>query len=555
MSVCSINQWQLTAPVTLTLCLCVGVILLARWVSRQQVFPGRNSFVLLQLTVLWWMGAAALEMAAEVPGCKVFWAQMAWPGIVGVPTFWAVFLWQYVNSHQQALRAGNIALLLVGPLLIWLLALSNPLHQLFYGPATQPISAEQGAPIQYDHGVLFMAAAVYVYALMLFCLWVVLRAAWFSEGVHRRHYLAFVMVTCVPWVANISYVVFGVTLFGFDPTPFCFAFTVVAFAWLILGVRLFDLLPVARHLLVEVLPDPVLVVDGHGRVVEANPAALQLAGLHGAWKGLPLQHWPVFGEPLCQAMGAAGEPLAQLELACAEAFFEVRLRNIERPGKGGMQRLGQMIYLRDVTARHQSEVNLAAALALSEERLSTISELHEQLREQALHDPLTGLYNRRYLAEFFEREQSRALRDRLPLALALIDLDHFKQLNDSHGHLVGDEVLRAVARHLEMNLRSTDAVFRIGGEEFLLILPGVDAAEASQRVESLREQLASVRLPTRAGPLQVTLSAGLALWPQHGHALDELLQAADAALYQAKHAGRNRVQIAPYDTSRPAAEL
>lgn len=146
---------------------------------------------------------------------------MAWPGIVGVPTFWAVFLWQYVNSHQQALRAGNIALLLVGPLLIWLLALSNPLHQLFYGPATQPISARQGAPIQYDHGVLFMAAAVYAYALMLFCLWVVLRAAWFSEGVHRRHYLAFVMVTCVPWVANINYVVFSVTLFGFDPTPFC----------------------------------------------------------------------------------------------------------------------------------------------------------------------------------------------------------------------------------------------------------------------------------------------------------------------------------------------
>ncbi len=555
MSVCSVNQWAISAPVILTLCLCVGVVLLARWVSRQRIFPGRNSFVLLHLTVLWWMGAAALEMAAEVPGCKVFWAQMAWPGIVGVPTFWAVFLWQYVNSSQQALRAGSIALLLIGPLLIWLLALSNPLHQLFYGPATQPISAEQGAPIRYDHGVLFMAAAVYVYALMLFCLWVVLRAAWLSEGVHRRHYLAFVLVTCVPWVANIGYVVFGFTLFGFDPTPFCFAFTLAAFTWLIRDVRLFDLLPVARHLLVEVLPDPMLVVDGLGRVVEANPAARQLAGLHGAWKGLPLQHWPVFGEPLYQALGGAGESLTQLDLACGEAFFEVRLRNIERPVRGGMQRLGQMIYLRDVTARHQSEVNLAAALALSEERLSTISELHEQLREQALHDPLTGLYNRRYLGEFFEREQSRALRDRLPLALALIDLDHFKQLNDSHGHLAGDEVLRAVAQHLEMNLRSTDAVFRIGGEEFLLILPGVDAAEATQRVESLREQLASVRLPTRAGALQVTLSAGLALWPEHGHALDELLQAADAALYEAKHAGRNRVQTASCDTSRPAAEL
>ena len=202
-----------------------------------------------------------------------------------------------------------------------------------------------------------------------------------------------------------------------------------------------------------------------------------------------------------------------------------------------------MLYLRDVTQRYLSELQLAEALSLSEERLQTISALHAQLSEQALHDPLTGLFNRRYLIDFFQREQARALRERTSLAVVMIDLDHFKQLNDTHGHLVGDEVLQAVAQHLQDNLRGTDAVFRIGGEEFLLILPGVELPEAVSRVDCLREQLTASELPTRAGIMNVTLSAGVALWPSHGHALEELMQAADRALYQAKRDGRDRVHV------------
>ena len=101
-----------------------------------------------------------------------------------------------------------------------------------------------------------------------------------------------------------------------------------------------------------------------------------------------------------------------------------------------------------------------------------------------------------------------------------------------------------MAQHLLDNLRSTDAVFRIGGEEFLLILPGLDAAGATSRMESLRAQLAQIGQPTRIGALPVTLSAGIALWPNHGEGLDGLLQAADVALYTAKRNGRNRVQLA-----------
>lgn len=539
---CVASGWSLSPPVLLTLLVCFGVMMLAHWVTRQRDFPGRDSFILLHLASLWWMGAAALEMSFLGADCKMFWASMAWPGIVATPTFWAVFLWQYVNSMRAPLPRKGILGLSVVPLLVWGLALSNPWHGLFYGAGSAPIDDSLGAPVRYEHGPLFYAAAVYVYLFMAFCMGVVTRAAALSQGLHRRHYLAFVLVTAVPWVANVGYVGFGWTLFGFDPTPFSFAFTLVAFSWLIVGVRLFDLLPVARHLLLEALLDPVLVVDPSRRVIEANPAALKLAGLQQGWQGRELKQWPVFGADLqALLLEHAGEHDRPLTLTSAARYYEVRLRAIERATRHGPALLGHMIYVRDVTQRHLSELKLAEALALSEERLRTISSLHEQLREQALCDPLTGLYNRRYLDEFFERELARVQRENLPLAVALIDLDHFKRLNDECGHLVGDDVLKAVAQHLLDNLRSTDAVFRIGGEEFLLILPGADPDEASARLQSICSQLAAREIATRGGDQRVTLSAGLAYWPQQGQALDELLHAADAALYQAKRTGRNRV--------------
>ena len=535
----------MSVPVLFTLVVCIGVVMLAHWVTRQRSFPGRDSFFLLHMASFWWLVAASLEMAAQGADCKVFWAAMAWPGIVGLPTFWAVFLWQYVNSERKPLPLSQVAVFAAVPLMVWALALSNPWHGLFYTPDTAPASDLPGAPINYRHGPLFYATAIYEYAFVLFCLAIVIKAAVVSQGVHRRHYLGFVVVTLLPWTANLSYVFWDVQLFGFDPTPFCFAFTLLAFSWLIVGVRLFDLLPVARHLLLQELLDPVLVVDTQQRVLEANPAACRLAGLSGPGQGqgIPLDEWPVYGTALEVLMEqpAIGGHDRLLSLENPPRYYEVTCRAIERDTRNGTSVLGQMLYLRDVTQRLLSERKLAEALAVSEDRLRTISSLHERLQEQALRDPLTGLYNRRYLEEYFDRELARVQREKKPLALALIDLDHFKALNDAHGHLVGDDVLVLVSQLLSDSLRSTDAVFRIGGEEFLLVLPGVAPQEAQQRLELICLQLAATPVPTRNGPQTVTLSAGIACWPAQAEFLDDLLQIADAALYQAKRNGRNRV--------------
>ena len=157
-------------------------------------------------------------------------------------------------------------------------------------------------------------------------------------------------------------------------------------------------------------------------------------------------------------------------------------------------------------------------------------ELLGQVQEMARRDPLTGLPNRRALEEQLPQVMARARRGESPLSLAILDIDHFKQYNDTHGHLAGDEVLRACARAWDSALRGEDTIARVGGEEFLVLLPDTDGEQAAEIIERLRGKT----------PLGQTCSAGLALW-DCGETIDDLLRRADEALYLAKAGGRNQL--------------
>ena len=161
------------------------------------------------------------------------------------------------------------------------------------------------------------------------------------------------------------------------------------------------------------------------------------------------------------------------------------------------------------------------------------------LREQTLRDPLTALYNRRFMYDHLQRELIRAARVPEPLALIMIDLDHFKRLNDTQGHVVGDRVLMEIGGLLKRHVRGSDFACRYGGEEFALVLSGATLDGARRRAEEIRAAIWSER-PRFGG---VTASLGIALYPEHAGDADALLRAADQALYDAKAAGRDRVQV------------
>jgi diguanylate cyclase (GGDEF)-like protein len=176
--------------------------------------------------------------------------------------------------------------------------------------------------------------------------------------------------------------------------------------------------------------------------------------------------------------------------------------------------------------------------------------LRESLRQQSIRDMPTGLYNRRFLEESAQREVLRASRRNAKdindgLALLMIDIDHFKQFNDQHGHDVGDQVLHEVAQVLQRQTRGSDVAARYGGEEFTIVLTDMPVSLAFERAEQVRAGVEALSLHAAGKALgTVTISIGLAQFPTHGRSVAELLIAADKALYEAKRTGRNRVVIA-----------
>jgi diguanylate cyclase (GGDEF)-like protein len=195
-------------------------------------------------------------------------------------------------------------------------------------------------------------------------------------------------------------------------------------------------------------------------------------------------------------------------------------------------------YLRRHNQRLQETVTQTRAELTLTAR--TARDAQEALKEQALRDGLTGLWNRRAVFAMLEKEIYRAQRDRFPVTLVMIDLDHFKNINDTFGHPTGDEVLREAARRLVEVMRPYDFIGRYGGEEFLVVLPSCSSHHGVQRAEEFRRVIATSPVITAVGLLAVTCSVGVAAYDE-GMPPDDLILRADEALYRAKHMGRNCV--------------
>jgi diguanylate cyclase (GGDEF)-like protein len=169
----------------------------------------------------------------------------------------------------------------------------------------------------------------------------------------------------------------------------------------------------------------------------------------------------------------------------------------------------------------------------------------EAMRFKATHDTLTGVWNRGSILETLDREVWRSRREGLPLGVLIADLDHFKSVNDTYGHLAGNGVLLEITKRMQMNVRPYDAVGRYGGEEFLVLLPGCNGSTTQEKAERLRDAIVREPVATAAGDLKVTMSIGgvtTADWP--GENANSILQMADSALYRAKKEGRNRTVMA-----------
>lgn len=201
-----------------------------------------------------------------------------------------------------------------------------------------------------------------------------------------------------------------------------------------------------------------------------------------------------------------------------------------------------VLHLRRAGTASLSQDVQRVASALAEQLSLAVGNLRlqETLRSGSERDPLTDLYNRRHLEISLQRELARAQRHGFPVSLIMLDVDHFKAFNDTHGHEAGDEVLRNVAHVLKRHTRVEDVACRYGGEEFLVVLPACPVDDAYSKAEAIREAIAQLRVFSRGVALpRITASLGIACYPEDGERMEDLISEADAALYRAKSTGRN----------------
>lgn len=516
----------------------------AAWPRRNA--PGGTAFVLMMVATATWELFRVLEAIAVEPGAKIYWARFEYLGIATVPVLWLLFTRQY--SSRDRSRPG------LGPAWLWLvpaatlaLAFTNDQHGWLWSEI-KPASDAAGAHLIYAHGPGFWVAALYNYLLVLLGTVILLGAILHGKEVDRRQAVSLLAGAIITWIANMAYLSGVAPVPGLDPTPFTFTLTGAIYAYTIYRYRLFDLVPVSRHTLLENMVEGVLVLDNEHRIADINSAAMRFLGLSpnsciGGSAPTLLGNWPQFLE-YCNS-----ERETRGEITLLGRHLDVRAMPLYEQGR---RRHGLLLVLRDITDHRTAEDQLRDANARLHAHLAEIEALQDKLQDQAVRDSLTGLFNRRYLEESLQREIAQSFRSRRPLGIVMIDIDHFKELNDTHGHGAGDAALQALGQLLAANTRGGDVACRYGGEEFVLALPGATLEVAHERAEQLRQAVEAMRVEYAGATLSLSISAGIAAYPAHGERVDQVLDNADQALYEAKKGGRNQCVVRALRARFPA---
>ena len=503
-------RWSLMALLLLAAAT-ADVLGAAHLLRRRRRAVGGAPLAALLLGGAAWCLAYALELGTDGRGVREFWGSAEFAGAEVVPAGWLLFVLQFTGRGQWTGRR-LLAALAVEPVAVGAALALPATHDLvrrFAPGPLAPVPHVVVGPLYWPHFAWATALSVGATALL------VVRLVRISRG-YVRQTVTLAVAAAVPLAANAA------SSFGlgpartYDPTPLAVSAGALVLVWGVLRYRLLDLLPPARHLALDRLGDPVLVVDPLGRIVDRNRAAAHLLG-PAAGLGVPVHHL-VRRHATAVGVTPAG---AELTIGTGPDAREYELLTSEVPPRRGAT-AGRVVHLRDITGRKRAE---------------------RELRRLAEHDPLTGLPNRRLLIDRLAEAIARAERSQGRCALLLFDVDRFKEINDTLGHQAGDEVLTAIAARLGAGRRHDDTVARLSGDEFAVLLPELTQPDAAALVAARALEAVARPLVAAGRTLQVTVSVGVAVWPDDGPGAADLLRRADAAMYRTKRAGRDRTPL------------
>ena len=482
---------------------------------------GRD-FTLLMVCAFVWVFGFVFETALIPLSSKMVFFKIQFLGIALLPAIWVFLIFDFCG---QKLSHKAKILFLIMPLLTNIIIWSNPLHHWFMG---NPVLTTESAPFpvvfaDYQFWFYFIHVPTgYVY--LLIALGMLLRSFTRLDKIYRPQALLLLVSILLPALTDVLYVLGYSPIQYYNFTTAVFSISGLILIWALFSFRFLDLLPLARDMVIDNLDDSVIVFDHLQRMTYCNLAARQNFALSERNFGEALAHSQ--NEYIQQVARLLDEEKYKTDIEFGEKskqYFDVRISPVRNRRE---LQIGWVVTAREITER---------------------MELFKRVENLSIRDTLTGIINRRHFEELARRELQRARRlPQFDLSLVMIDLDHFKVINDTHGHAAGDQVLLSFCQLIQSQLRPWDIFGRIGGEEFALLLLEVDCHNTAIVVERLRQKVEALNVSFGQHNLQITASFGVIC--REGLAVSELkleslFELADQALYRAKQNGRNRVEF------------
>ena len=522
---------------------CAAALFLLAWPRRKS--PGGGFFIChLAALAIWDLGLLC-EAASTVRETKIFWSQVSYIGVVSVAPMLFLFILAYTSQEKVNLR--SVIALLILPAMVLAAAWTNKLHHLLW-PWFMDGSSKYNTLV-YGHGIIFYVNVIYIYFLIAFGTAILIRAIPRNQPPFRSQLIVILVAVFFPMISGILYI------FNFEPVPgmdisvFGFLVTNLVLAFGFVHYRLLDLVPVANDVVVNNLQDGMIVVDWMKRIVKINQNAIDLLGLStGNFLGKKLEG--IFPETarIIKKVGKA-VPVEFTIDHPRKRYLDLRISNLS---SDAVNSPGTLLILRDITRQKEAEIKLNEVNEDLKIQLDKINGLQVKLKDQALHDSLTGLFNYRAMDETLESllEQCRNLNR--PFSLVIMDIDHFKRVNDVYGHQSGNTLLQEYGKAILSSVRKNDFACRFGGDEILLAFQDMKGPEAAKKAEEIRETIKKIQIEQNLARVSTTVSIGVAEYPENGITIKELISAADQALYEGKEKGRDRVVKA---SSRPNIEI
>jgi diguanylate cyclase (GGDEF)-like protein len=507
---------------------------------RRQNIPGSISLSVSSLSVVIWTITSAFEINASTISSKILWTKIGYIGVLNLIPFFLFFILIYTGKLKSTENYKLIGLWILSFVLL-LLVWTNDLHHLVWSSFSE-INAANNMMI-YFHGPVYWIIIVFNYSIMGVILYILINE--FRKATHfkyRWQILLMMLAAMFPMAGGIIYISGLNPIPGLDWAPIGGFLAVLVLIISVFAFHFMDLVPVARELLLEQMDIGVMVIDPKHRIVDLNASIIKLFPLYGLSIGLPVEK---FFESIGINQDLTVNPENSVIIEFGEQSSEMRFIELKLTQlKKEKILLGWLVSFRDISEQKRSSLKIESINNDLIIKLGQIEKLKKDLEEMAIRDPLTNVYNRRFFDEAFEKEMARSKRRGTPLCITMIDIDHFKRINDEFGHAVGDRVLKNFGSLLLAKTRKGDVVCRYGGEEFIILFPDADDERTLKRLNEIREEFRNMCLQEDSLNMDVTISLGVACFPHHGNDPRKLIQLADKALYDAKDKGRNQVAIA-----------